>query len=104
MPCYDSRSTYEYGVEETENKLNPKINLLEDRIRALNGALCAIANELDRRGIVYEVFQDASRKGLINLMDWLRQHKGTDEARLADDIHQRYSVDELETIKRILGN
>lgn len=92
MPCY-------YPDEDDE-----KLKTLSEKVPYLEAVLCAIFSELDRRNIAEEVIAEASRYGLINIMDLYLEHSKTDKARLAKDIHTRYSKDELLIIKELIKN
>lgn len=103
MPCYDQRDSvrtetvYKTGISPEE------LAAERDRGNRFEGAVCAIVNELDRRCIAEEVLAEASRKGQIDLMSIWVTHKKNDVARLTADIHRRYSVDEQQVIKKLLG-
>jgi hypothetical protein len=102
MPCYDSRNTYSNGRSEGEAAGFEKGKQFAARhINQLEAALCAILNELERRDICENVVAEASRNGLIDLMGFWVNHKKSDRARLANDIH-KYSKDEQAVIRELL--
>lgn len=103
MPCYDTRSNnptrtvYETGI-------SPSVLDSEKRHRAwAEAAVCAICNELDRRGIAEEVLAESSRNGLIGLVDFWKAHSGSDRARLALELH-KFSKDEQSIIRQLLND
>ena len=118
MPCYDPRDDDErdkakklmqlLNIDLSSKSLNEidsianKIQLMAERCASLEAALCAVCNELDRREIAENVLSEASRNGLIDLMQFYSDHKKEDAARLANDIHKRYSKDELAVIKKLI--
>lgn len=102
MPCYDSRNTFNEGKRETEQKYSIVIKDLENKKRWLEAALCALLNELDRRGIDNSVVAEASRSGLIGLMEFWVNHKNSDKARIAEILHS-YSKDEQAIMREILN-
>jgi acyl-ACP thioesterase len=69
----------------------------------MEAMVCALLNELDRRGIAEQVIAEASRNGLIDIMGFWAVHKKDDISRIADDIHHRYSKDEQEVIRKLLS-
>ena len=103
MPCYDSReerttrTVYESGVSPSD------LRNVERRAAWAEAAVCALMNEIGRRGILGEVVAEASRNGLIDLMSFWRSHTDDDTARLATEIH-KYSKDEQAVIRQILNN
>ena len=94
MPCYDDRdrkdvrTEYVNGVDPTPYKY--KIDNLKDKVKRLEAGLCAIITELEKREIANEVISQASKSGLIDLMEFWEQHSKEDEARLAKKFHQLY--------------
>jgi len=89
MPCYDSRVTEDTDRKSKQNKW-------------LSSALCAILNELERRDICESVLAEASRSGLIGLVDFWAHHKQDDVSRLAKELH-KYSKDEQAVLKKLLS-
>lgn len=89
MPCFDPRD-------------NEERHELKDKNSKLEAALCAIAAELSRNGILEVVVANASRNGLINIYELINSHELKDRERIAKDLHKRYSKDELELIKKLL--
>lgn len=103
MPCYDQRDDQTKYVYETG--ISPeKLQSVRNEIAELEASICAICNELDRRGIAQSVLVEASRNGLIDLMSFWEIHTKKDSDRIAADIHQRYSKDEIAIIKQIITN
>ena len=100
MPCYEPP---EDQVREIYvNGENPeKSRMLLYQVSKFEAILCALFNELDRRGIAEPVIAEASRNGLIEIMTWWENHKKDDKARLTNDVH-KYSKDEQRIIKEIL--
>ena len=83
-PCYDSRDDR------------------QDEIDRLNGIICALTNELERRGILVDVVAEAQRHGKIDIFKHIKSHMNADINRLAKDITSRYSKDELAVIELLL--
>lgn len=106
MPCYDGRdrenvrTEYINGVDP--QPYNYKISNLTDQVARLEAGLCAIITELEKKGIANEVISQASKSGLINLMDFWDKHSKEDEARIAKKLHQ-FSEHEQEVIKKLLA-
>jgi ankyrin repeat protein len=103
MPCYDDGN----WTTRTIDKGGVTPSMLEaanNRSKALEAALCAICNELDKRGIAESALSNAGRNGLINLLQFYAQHKKEDVSRLTYDIHSRYSKDELAIIKQVIDS
>lgn len=88
MPCY------------SEGHIT-KEDTMKDTIAKYEGMLCAVFNELDRRNISCEVAVNASRSGLINVMEWYTLHRDDDISRLEKELH-KYSKDEQYVIFDIL--
>lgn len=110
MPCYDDRSgqtiIYRNGVspdEVTKARAESmrEIEHLNNAVSWLEAALCAVLNEVERRDDAMNFIAEASRNGLIGLVDFYHTHKKSDESRLAAEIH-KYSKDEQRIIKKIL--
>ena len=106
MPCSDGNyrdlgevTTREIHVDNPKDK--QKIKELQKKLECLEGALCALSSELERRGIVEDVLSKASKSGFIDIMTWWGHHKQDDRSRLAADIHKRYSIDEIAIIAQI---
>jgi len=108
MPCYDG-----YGPERIRTETiyvdrdNPqdkrKIAELIESTKWFEGALCAIFTELEKRGIANEVISQASKSGLIGIMDFWKRHSKEDETRLAVELH-KYSEHEQEILKKLLNS
>ena len=105
MPCYDGRdrenvrTEYVNGVDPTP--YNYKISNLTDQVARLEAGLCAIITELEKKGIANEVISQASKSGLINLMDFWEKHSKEDEARLAKKFHS-FSEHEQDVIRKMV--
>ena len=103
VPCYDGRereqvrTQYINGVDP--EPYNYKISNLTDQVAKLEAGLCAIITELEKKGIANEVISQASKSGVINLMDFWKKHSKEDEARLANKFHQ-FSEHEQEVIRK----
>jgi len=104
MPCYDGRDSVQIRTVYESGISPEKLESANRNIKQLEAALCAVCNELDRRGIAENVLSEASRNGLIDLMQFYSSHKKEDVARLANDIHKRYSKDELAVIKKLIDS
>ena len=92
MPCYDSRDRI--SVDE--------LNEVKGENRKITASLCALLNELERRGIVHDVIAEASRNGLIDLVGFYKDHKKDDKSRLAFQLH-KFSKDEQAILKELLN-
>lgn len=108
MPCYTPPDMSQFVDVRAFEKVNLELtctseqaNNFQIQANKLKASLCAICNELDRRGIAENVLAEASRNGLIDLMTFWKDHKANDKARLAHTIHQ-YSKDEQKIIKDLL--
>ncbi len=106
MPCYDGRDRYDVRTEiKYVNGIDPSIAIsVIDKNEKLEAMMCAIANELERRGIIHEVVSEASRNGLIDIYSWIVAHGDDDENRLMESVHKQYSKDELAVIKKFLDS
>jgi hypothetical protein len=100
MPCYDSRERvrvrYESGISPQDLAKVKKEN------EWLVGALCAVFNELERRGVAADVLAEASRNGLIGVLEFWAEHKSDDVSRLARELH-KYSKDEQQVLRELLN-
>lgn len=105
MPCYDGQNQpretiiYRDGVDPA--KVDRKVRHAMDKVHQYEGALCAVFNELDRRGIAGDVAAKSSRSGLIDIMDWYVNHKKDDQSKVLSDLH-KYSIDEQRVMLDIL--
>lgn len=90
MPCYDPRAD-DLARENAE------------KVKWFEAALCAVFNELERRGILENVLFHASRQGEINLPNFWKEHMNADQNKVLDTLN-RFSSDELEILKRIINN
>lgn len=96
MPCY-------IGDEDDNKVIIKKVdnpNLIS-RVNTLEAGLCAIINELEKRGIANEVISQASRSGLIDIMSFWEEHRKEDEVRLAKELH-KFSEHEQDVLRRLL--
>ena len=108
MPCYDPRGStqtetvYRSGISPSDMQKVKDVNAeLLNKNKWIEGAMCAIFNELDSRGIAGSVVAEASRNGLIGLMDFWNRHKADDESRIATILHS-FSKDEQAIMKKLL--
>lgn len=102
MPCYDPRESGVRTEVKYESGISPDkhAQVLNGNMQ-MQGYLCAIFNELERRGIVESVLTEASRSGLVGVLDFYVQHKRDDRSRLASELH-KYSKDEQEVLRQLL--
>ena len=108
MACYSPNgSSEETNPEQIKiNKLfvdkDNKINDLIDRNKYLEAGLCAIITELEKRNIANEIITEASKNGIIDLMNFWSHHSDNDKTRLAVELF-KYSEHEKTIIKQILN-
>ena len=113
MPCYSGyeddncsrncSSKIEYKEVIKDNpKHQQKIIQLQDEVKRLEAGLCAIISELERSGIANQIISQASKSGLINLMDFWLAHSNEDETRLARALHH-FSEHEQIILKKLLN-
>jgi hypothetical protein len=112
MPCYDpfhgessrNRETVREIITKVDNpKDKQEIIKLTDAVKRLEAGLCALISELDRKGIANEIISQASKSGLINLMDFWEAHSKEDETRIARALHH-FSEHEQIVMKKILNS
>lgn len=106
MPCnspQSDRRTETVYVDRDNPQDKRQIAQLIDQTKWFEAALCAIITELEHRGIANEVISQASKSGLIGIMDFWKRHSKEDETRLAVELH-KFSEHEQEVLKRLLGN
>ena len=111
MPCYDpfnspsnNRETIREIITKVDNPQDKQeIIKLTDTVKRLEAGLCAIMSELDRKGIANEIISQASKSGLINLMDFWEAHSKEDETRIARALHH-FSEHEQIVMKKILNS
>lgn len=112
MPCYDPQHNHSPQVRETIREIvttvdNPldkaEILKLTDTVNRLEAGLCALISELERKGIANEIISQASKSGLINLMDFWEIHSKEDNTRIARALHQ-FSEHEQIILKKLLNN
>lgn len=103
MPCYDGRDNQriEYINGVNPEPYNEKIIHLENKCKFLEAGLCAIITELEKKDVANEIISQASKSGLIDLMDFWNHHSKEDETRLALKLHQ-FSEHEQDVILRLL--
>lgn len=108
MACYSFKDfPEETNLEQIKiNKLfvdkDHKINDLIERNKYLEAALCAIITELEKRNIANEIITEASKNGIIDLMNFWSCHFDNDKTRLAVELF-KYSEHEKAIIKQILN-
>ena len=107
MPCHDGRENVrtEY-ITEYINGVDPepynyKIKNLKEEVSRLEAGLCAIITELEKKGIANEVISQASKNGLINLMEFWEKHSKEDESRLSKKFHS-FSEHEQDLIRKMV--
>jgi len=100
MPCYtpSPKEERKLGQKRKEKDWNENQS---DKVKVLEAQLCALINELDRRGIAQEVIQDANKNGNVSLDEFWDMHLKQDEIRIAGII-RGLSFDEQQLLKRIL--
>ena len=112
MPCYDAFNGESSRNRETVREIITKVDnpqdkqeiiKLTDTVKRLEAGLCAIMSELDRKGIANEIISQASKSGLINLMDFWEAHSKEDETRIARALHH-FSEHEQIVMKKILNS
>lgn len=111
MPCYDpfnspsnNRETIREIITKVDNPQDKQeIIKLTDTVKRLEAGLCAIMSELDRKGIANEIISQASKSGLINLMDFWEAHSKEDETRIARALHH-FSEHEQIVMKKLLNS
>lgn len=102
MPCYDprgsvsTRTVYESGISPLD------LEQEKNKRKWMESALCSIFSELERRDIAESVIAEASRNGLIGIMDFWSKHKNNDVSRLAKALHN-YSKDEQDVLRKLLN-
>ena len=104
MPCYDGRDRESTIIYKDRDNPEDKRKIIEliDQNRRLEAGLCAIITELEKRNIANEVISQASKSGLINLMDFWLHHSKEDETRLARELH-KFSEHEQAIFKELLN-
>ena len=104
MPCYDERDNGTRIIYQDRDNPGDKRKIAEliDQNRKLEAGLCAIITELEKRKIADEIISQASKSGLINLMDFWFHHSKEDETRLAVELH-RFSEHEQTVLKKLLN-
>ena len=110
MACYNNYIDYS-KVQNTPEQLkrdafivgqNNKIEDLLKRNEYLEAGLCAIITELEKRNIANEIITQASKNGIIDLMNFWSCHSDNDKTRLAVELF-KYSDHEKDIIKQILN-
>ena len=98
MPCYDSRTS---GVNHRLESCEKDLAAVENQNEWMRAALCAMFSELERRDICASVVAEASRSGLVGLMEFWDKHQDSDKSRMAKVLHG-FSKDEQQLIREIL--
>ena len=102
MPCYDGRDSHRTETVYRSGISPSDMQKVIDKNEWLEAALCAVFNELQKRDVIGSVIAEASRNGLIGIMDFWQQHQKSDEARIAKALHS-FSKDEQAVIKKLLN-
>lgn len=92
MPCTDGRDS---GLR-IEYRDNPEQS---NKIKYLTACLCAIFNELDKRGITTDVIQTASKDGGVNINDFWITHLQEDKDRILKQLRSTFTKHEMDLIK-----
>ena len=112
MPCYDpfhgetsrNKETIREIITKVDNPEDKKeIIKLTDTVKRLEAGLCAIISDLERKGIANEIISQASKSGLINLMDFWENHSKEDETKMARALHH-FSEHEQIVLKKLLNS
>jgi hypothetical protein len=112
MPCYDPIYGEPSRNKETIREIITKVDNPEDKqeiikltdtVKRLEAGLCAIISELERKGIANEIISQASKSGLINLMDFWENHSKEDETKMARALHH-FSEHEQIVLKKLLNS
>ncbi len=107
MPCYSGENRDNVRTEYVHiNGVNPlpyeyEIKNLKQKVALLEGGLCALITELEKREIANEVISQASKSGLIDLMGFWEKHSKGDQARLAKKFHE-FSEHEQDVIRKLV--
>lgn len=101
MPCYDNSWDHVKYVEE-DCVPRKDFNALVDQGNYKEAVLCALFNELSRRGILTEVIARASESGQVDIASLYAIHRTKDFTRMRAEL-EKYSEDEIEIIKEILN-
>lgn len=101
MPCYDGRDR-EVDREAEAAERSEKLKYQKE-VGLLQGGLCAIITELEKKGIANEVLSQASKSGLVDLMHFWNAHSKKDETRIAYELH-KFSEHEQDILKKLLNN
>ena len=104
MPCYEERRGPETITLYKEGVSPDILSAEKEKARRLEAVVCALLNEIDRRGIAENVIACASRDGLIDIMEFWVKHRNDDEARIAESLHKIFSKDEQRIIKMLLND
>lgn len=102
MPCFDARQSHRTETVYRTGISPSDMQKVVDKNKWLEAALCAVFNELQKRDLIGSVIAEASRNGLIGIMDFWQQHQKSDEARIAKVLHS-FSKDEQAVIKKLLN-
>ena len=111
MPCYSEYNNDRNNTKEVIREIITKVDnpqdkqeiiKLTDKVNRLEAGLCAIISELERKGIANEIISQASKSGLINLMDFWEAHSKEDETKIARALHH-FSEHEQIVMKKLLN-
>ena len=80
----------------------PCNNQGEGRRYTYEAELCAVINELEKRGIAQEIMTEASKNGSIDLFAFWKKHSEEDRNRLSRDLN-KYSEHEKQLLREILN-
>ena len=108
MPCSDGMPR-DWHTQEALNKSQESlkeskeiINLQDQRINYLEGALCALLTEIHKHPIGSEFVKDASNNGKVDIDSFWEKHKSRDAQRLRDSVTKNYSKHEITMLKEII--
>jgi hypothetical protein len=106
VPCYDGRDKENIRTEYI-NGVDPSpyeylIRNLNSQIQRLEASLCALITEIEKEEISHKVITQASKSGLIDLVDFWSKHSKQDEVRLSKELH-KFSEHEQAVLKRLLN-
>lgn len=101
MPCTDGREDSTHVLKRQIRERDDKYSMLANVLLNREAMLCAILNNLTRRGIIDDVIKDSEQSGKVNISDFWKKHQFADEDRLREDL-KKYSRDEIEVLKALL--
>lgn len=87
----------------SKDNLLDKIELkkLQEHNQYLEAVLCAVFTELEKRKIVEEIINDATKHGFIDIFGFWQLHKQNDVKRLQNEL-DKFSHHEKEILKELL--